>query len=164
MVTITIEEREFIERTIKECKECFAGMIDTDGLPYVIPMNFGYKDDVVYLHSGPEGTAVRSLESNPNICITFCTPSEITHQHEEVACSYRVQGSSVICRGKVTFVEDFDEKVKILDILMEQYTDRPFKYSDPAVRNVKIWKIPVDKMTGKVFGVPYRESHHYKKD
>lgn len=162
MVTITIEEREFIEKTIRECKECFAGMIDTEGLPYVIPMNFGYKDDVVYLHSGPEGNAVRSLTANPDICITFCTDSVITHQNEEVACSYRVQGSSVICRGRVEFVEDFDEKVEALNILMEQYTKRPFKYSDPAVRNVKIWKIKIDRISGKIFGVPYKKSHEYK--
>ena len=51
MVTITVEERQFIEKTINECKECFIGLIDTDVLPYVIPINFGYKDDVVYLHS-----------------------------------------------------------------------------------------------------------------
>lgn len=27
------------------------GMADTDGTPYVLPMNFGYKDGVIYLHS-----------------------------------------------------------------------------------------------------------------
>lgn len=162
MVTINIQEREFIEKTIKACKECFVGMIDTEGLPYVIPMNFGFKDDVVYLHSGLEGNAVRSLTANPNICITFCTESEITHQNEEVACSYRVKGSSVICRGQVEFIEDFDQKVEVLNILMEQYTNRPFKYSDPAVRNVKIWKVEVTSISGKIFGVPYKKSHEYK--
>lgn len=162
MVTITIEERDFFENTIKACKECFVGIIDSTGLPYVLPMNFGYKDDVVYLHSGPEGTAVTSLQANPNICITFCTDSQITHQNEEVACSYRVQGSSVICRGKVEFVEDFDQKVDALNILMAQYTERPFKYSEPAVRNVKIWKVQIETVSGRIFGVPYKESHAYK--
>lgn len=162
MVTITVEEKEFIEQTIKQCKECFVGMIDTEGLPYVIPMNFGYKDEVVYLHSGAEGSAIRAIGNNPQVCITFCTPSEITHQNEEVACSYRVRGRSVVCRGKVIFVEDFDEKIAILNILMEQYTDQPFRYSEPAVKNVKIWKVPADELTARVFGVPYKESHQYK--
>ena len=62
----------------------------------------------------------------------------------------------------MTFIEDFDEKVEILNILMDQYSNRPFKYSEPAVRNVKIWKVPVEKVTGKVFGIPYKESHYYK--
>lgn len=162
MVTITVEERTFLEKTIRQCKECFVGMIDEQGLPYVIPMNFGYVNDVVYLHSGPEGSAVRSVSMNPNICITFCTETDITHQNEEVACSYRVRGSSVICRGKVEFIEDFDQKVEALNILMAQYTEKPFKYSDPAVRNVKIWKVEVDEISGKIFGVPYKKSHEYK--
>lgn len=163
MVTITVEEREFFEETIKACKECFVGMIDRDGLPYVIPMNFGYKSDVLYLHSGPEASSIEALKENSNVCITFCTNTVITHQNEQVACSYRVQGSSVICRGKVEFVEDYDQKVAALDIMMEQYTDRPFKYSEPAVRNVVIWKIEIEKVSAKIFGVPYKESHQYHK-
>jgi len=162
MVTITIEEREFIETTIRQCKECFVGMIDAEGMPYVIPMNFGYKNDVIYLHSGPEGSSIRYLENNPNVCITFCTDNELTHQNEEVACSYRIQGSSVICRGKVVFVEDFDGKVSALNILMGQYTDASFKYSDPSVRNVKVWTVEIDTVSARIFGVPYKESHKYK--
>ncbi len=163
MVTITIEEREIIEKAIRECKECFVGMIDTQGFPYVIPMNFGYKDDAVYLHSGAEGSSIHSLEQNPNVCITFCTDTELTCQNSEVACSYRVKGVSVICRGKVIFVEDFDEKVKALDTLMAQYTTLPFKYSKPSVINVKVWKVDVEQMSARFFGVPYKESHDYKK-
>ncbi len=162
MVTITIEEREFIETTINGCKECFVGMIDTSGMPYVIPMNFGYKDDTVYLHSAPEGLSVRSLEMNPNVCITFCSETQLTHQNEEVACSYRIQGSSVICRGKVVFVENYDEKIEVLNILMSQYTDMPFRYSEPSVKNVKVWKVEIDDVSAKIFGVPYKESHKYK--
>jgi len=162
MVTITIEEREFIENTIRSCKECFLGMVDPQGLPYVIPMNFGYKDDVIYLHSAPEGYSITSIENNPNVCITFCTENEITHQNEEVACSYRVQGSSVICRGKVIFLEDADAKVEALNIFMEQYSDQKFTYSAPAIKNVKVWKIEIESVSAKIFGVPYKESHKYK--
>lgn len=161
MVTITIEEREFIEKTIRSCKECFVGMIDLQGHPYVIPMNFGYKNDVIYLHSAPEGTSIAAIEINPNVCITFCSENRITYQNEEVACSYRVQGSSVICRGKVSFVEDCEKKAEALNIIMGQYTEKEFTYSHPAVKNVKIWKIEIDNVSAKIFGVPYKESHNY---
>lgn len=163
MVTITIEEREIIEKAIRECRECFVGMVDTEGRPYVIPMNFGYNDDIIYLHSAPEGSSIRILENNPDVCITFCTETELTHQNREVACSYRIKGTSVICRGKVSFVEDFDEKVKVLDIIMSQYSRESFKYSDPSVINVKVWRVEVEQVSARIFGVPYKESHQYKK-
>ena len=162
MLTVTIEERHIIEEIIRRNKICYVGMIDINGMPYVIPMNFGYDNDIIYLHSAKEGGSIDALMQNPNVCITFCTDPELTYQNEEVACSYRMKGSSVICRGKVKFEEDFDEKVRILNILMKQYTDRPFTYSTPAVNNVCVWKVEVETISTKVFGVPHPNSRNYK--
>jgi nitroimidazol reductase NimA-like FMN-containing flavoprotein (pyridoxamine 5'-phosphate oxidase superfamily) len=65
---------------------------------------------------------------------------------------------SVLCKGAVTFIEDLTEKEEKLNILMQNYTDRPFKYSVPALRNVKVWRVNVDEMTGKSFGQNFKTS------
>lgn len=161
-MTVTVEERTLINGIILKNQICYVGMVDTDGMPYVIPMNFGYQDDIIYLHSAQEGGSIKALENNPNVCITFCTEPNLTYQNKEVACSYRMKGSSVICRGKVAFEEDFDEKVKALDIIMKQYTGRRFTYSVPAINNVRIWKVEIDAVSTKVFGVPHPNSRNYK--
>jgi len=75
-------------------------------------MNFGYEDEIIYLHSAQEGHSISILEKNPNVCITFCTDPKLVWQHEEVACSYRMRADSVICRGRVVFEEEYEEKVK----------------------------------------------------
>ena len=162
MMTVTIEERHLIEEIISKNTICYVGMTDVDGLPYVIPMNFGYSNDVIYLHSAQEGNSINTLEKNPNVCITFCTESALTYQNEEVACSYRMRGSSVICRGRVVFEENFDEKVKALNIIMKHYSDRSFTFSTPAVNNVRIWKVEIESISTKVFGVPHPNSRNYK--
>lgn len=162
MITVTVEERHLIEEIITKNKVCYVAMVDEEGMPYVIPMNFGYEDDVIYLHSAQEGKSIRVLENNPNVCITFCTEPTLTYQNEQVGCSYRMKGASVVCRGKVVFEEDFDRKVKALDITMKQYTERTFTYSVPAVNNVKIWKIEIESLSTKVFGVPHPNSRNYK--
>lgn len=162
MMTVTVEERALIDEIITKNKICYVGMVDDNAMPYVIPMNFGYADDIVYLHSAQEGRSIDILKKNPNVCITFCTDSVLTYQNEEVACSYRMKGSSVICKGKVIFEENFDEKVKVLNIIMKQYTDKVFTYSVPAVNNVRIWKVIVDSLSTKVFGVPHPNSRNYK--
>ena len=162
MMTVTVEERHLIEEIILKNTVCYVGMIDTDGMPYVIPMNFGYKDDIIYLHSAREGNSIRALEKNPDICITFCTEPTLTYQHKEVACSYRMKGASVICRGRVVFEEDFNEKVKALNIIMRQYTERTFTYSEPSVNNVCVWKVEIEDISTKVFGVPHPNSRNYK--
>ncbi len=154
MRTNTIKEKEQIESIIKECDTCFVGISDDNGVPYVLPMNFGYQDGVIYLHSAQEGKSISLIEKNPNVCITFCNQTKLVWQNLEVACSYRMRAGSVICHGRVVFEEDYDEKVKALDITMKQYSDREFTYSSPAIVNVKIWKVAIEKATAKEFGAP----------
>lgn len=129
------------------------GITDLQGNPYVIPMNFAYRDGVIYLHSGPDGGKLEMVKQHPQVCITFCEGHELVYMHRQVACSYSMKSRSVMCRGNVRFIEEMDEKRNILDLVMRHYVDYEFKYSEPAVRNVKIWEVKVEKMTCKSFGL-----------
>ena len=155
MKTVIIEDRQRVEEIIARCDICFVGITDLEGNPYVIPMNFGYQEGVIYLHSGPTGSSIDMLAQNNHVCITFSTDHELVFQHPKVACSYRMKAKSVICRGKVGFIEDMDSKREALNIIMKHYSSREFVYSDPAVRNVKIWEIPIDSVTAKEYAAPH---------
>ena len=157
MKTLIHKDKELIEAIIRKCSVCYLGMADTDGTPYVLPMNFGYKDGVFYLHSAQEGRSITILERNPKVCLTFSIDHDLVFQHPEVACSYRMRSKSVIAWGKVVYEDDFDKKVTALNTIMSHYSDKEFKYSDPAVKNVKIWVIDPDKITCKEFGVPHKK-------
>lgn len=154
MRTNIVDDHSKIESIITKCSICYVGMVDQEGMPYVLPMNFGFENDIIYLHSAQEGRSISILNNNPNVCITFCTEAKLVWQNEEVACSYRMRTDSVICNGQVVFEDDFDEKVDALDIIMRHYSDREFKYSTPAVNNVKVWKVKIDKVVAKEFGAP----------
>lgn len=162
MITVTVEERELMNDMIVKSKTCYISMIDTEGFPYVIPMNFGFENDILYFHSAQEGSSIKALEAKPDVCILFCSDPTLVYQHQEVACSYRMRGSSIMCRGKVIFEENNDEKIKALDIIMRQYTKRKFTYSQPAIENVKIWKVEIDDISFKIFGAINPKSKHYK--
>ena len=54
MKTIAITELTEIEAIIRKCPYCTVGITDLEGNPYVVPMNFAYRDGIIYLHSGPE--------------------------------------------------------------------------------------------------------------
>jgi hypothetical protein len=64
-----------------------------------------------------------------------------------------MHSKSVVAWGSVSFVDDFDRKVEILNIFMKQYSDNTFKYSAPAVANVKVWTVPLEEITCKEVGV-----------
>jgi len=153
MKTFPIHEPERIDALIRSCQYCTVAMTDESGTPYAIPMNFGYENNTIYLHSAKDGRSIRALEKNPNVCIVFSTNMKLVYQNVEVACSYGAQVASVVCEGKVVFEDDFDEKVRALNIIMKQYSDRTFTYSTPAINNVKVWKVVIESISGKEFGV-----------
>lgn len=157
MKTLIHTDAETIDAVIAGCKVCYVGLADTDGTPYVLPMNFGYHAGVVYLHSAQQGRSISILERNPKICLTFSTDHELVFQHPEVACSYRMRSTSVIAWGRVEYEEDFARKAEALDRIMRQYSDKQFHYSDPAVRNVKIWKVKLEEVSCKEFGAPHKK-------
>lgn len=151
MRTIFIENRNEIEETIKACKTCYVGMADNN-LPYVLPMNFALDGDFVILHSAQFGRMWETLQKNPKICINWTLGEELAWQDVQVGCSYRVKSKSVLVEGDVEFIEDFDEKERCMKLLMSQYSYREFKFNAPAINNVGVVKVKMEKITAKEFG------------
>jgi len=147
-----ISLQEEIDRIITACDVCNISMVGLDGKPYVIPMNFGYEHGIIYLHSAQTGKKIDILNANPNVCLSFSTGHELRWQSEKVACSYSMKYKSVLAYGKVEFVDEFDKKKMALDLIMKNYTDREFKYSDPSIREVAVFIVKVDMFEGRAYG------------
>jgi nitroimidazol reductase NimA-like FMN-containing flavoprotein (pyridoxamine 5'-phosphate oxidase superfamily) len=156
MRTSILTDKKEIEEIISHCDMCFVGITEADGTPYVIPMNFGYNDGEIILHSAPEGKNISLLALSNRVCVTFCSDRKLVYQHPDVACSYSMLSRSVLCKGSVSFIEDLSEKEAAMNVTMKNYTDRPFKYSKPALMNVKVWRVTIDEMTGKAFGQNFK--------
>ncbi len=152
MSNFIIENIDELHQIINDSEVCYVGM--TDGqTPYVLPFNFALHNNTIYLHSGPGGKKMDILNKNNLVCITFSTAHKMYHQHKDVACSWVMLFKSVIVWGKVSFIDEDVEKIEILNMIMKKYSGRDdFKYSTPAVRNVVVFKIPIDKITGKKKG------------
>ncbi len=151
MRTLFIEDREEINEVIRACKTCFVGM-SLNNTPYVLPMNFALEEDTIILHSAQEGRMWETMKQNPQVCINWTLGEELAWQDVRVGCSYRVKSKSVVVEGSIEFIDDYDEKYRLLGKIMGQYSDREFKFGKPAVVNVGLMKVHIDKITGKIFG------------
>ena len=151
MRTVFIEEREKIDEVIRECKTCFLAMSD-NGSPYVLPMNFALVGETIILHSAQSGRMWETIKKNPKVCINWTLGEDLAWQDEHVGCSYRVKSKSVNVEGEVEIVDDYDEKLRCLHLLMGQYSNREFEFNKPAVVNVGIIKVKIEKITAKEFG------------
>jgi nitroimidazol reductase NimA-like FMN-containing flavoprotein (pyridoxamine 5'-phosphate oxidase superfamily) len=141
-----------LEAVIRKCQTCCIAMVDPEGKPYVIPMNFGFAGDYIYFHGSATGKKVDVLKNRADVCISFSTDHELRYVDEEVACSWSMRYRSVLVYGKAEFVEDPEEKINILNTFMSHYTDRKFEYNAPSIREVMVWKVKIDKMEGRVYG------------
>lgn len=151
MRTYFIEDRKEIEEVIRACKTCYLAMSD-ENQPYVLPMNFALDGDYIILHSAQSGRMWETLKRNPKVCINWTLGEELAWQNVQVGCSYRVKSKSVNVEGMVEIVDDYDEKYRLLKVLMGQYSDREFKFSKPSVVNVGIIRVKIDKISAKEFG------------
>jgi nitroimidazol reductase NimA-like FMN-containing flavoprotein (pyridoxamine 5'-phosphate oxidase superfamily) len=151
MRTLIINNRDEINKIIQACKTCYLAMV-SQNIPYVLPMNFALDGDVVILHAAQEGRMWETITENPKVCINWTLGEDLAWQDERVGCSYRVKSKSVVLEGTAEIIKDFDEKYRCLELLMKQYSNKEFKFGTPAVKNVGIIKVHIDKITGKEFG------------
>lgn len=145
------EHKDFIE-IIQRCQWCHLAMTDLAGKPYVIPMNFGFKDDVIYLHGAQHGKKIDILKQHPEVCINFTTDHLLRYQNEQVACSWSMKYRSVLCYGDAEFITDPEEKTAALHIVMAHYTPGEFKFNPPSIREVNVWKVKVAQFEGRTYG------------
>ena len=141
-----------LESIIKKCQFCNLAMVDEDGMPYVLPMNFGFEEDYIYFHSAQTGRKIDVLRNNPNVCISFSTDEKLKWVNKEVACSWGMSYRSVLACGKVEFVDDFDQKEEALKVIMKTYSEINFTFNAPAVRDVLVFRVKIEKLHGRALG------------
>jgi len=62
-----IKDRKEIEAIIERADVCRLGLSD-DNMPYIIPMNFGYKDNRLYFHCAKKGKKIDIIKRNNSTC------------------------------------------------------------------------------------------------
>jgi nitroimidazol reductase NimA-like FMN-containing flavoprotein (pyridoxamine 5'-phosphate oxidase superfamily) len=128
-----------------------------NNVPYVLPLNFAIDGDQVILHSAQFGRMWETIKKNPKVCINWTLGEELAWQDVQVGCSYRVKSKSVLVEGTAAVVEDFSEKERLVKKFMTQYSELPFKFNEPAIRNVGIILVHIDQISAKEFGAKVRK-------
>jgi uncharacterized protein len=137
--------------------------IDKNGYPQVIPMNFVYYDEVIYMHSHPFGEKLDNIRRNPNVGFEvdqhICfLPSYYFHPSD--ASQADTLYISVVIKGKAEIVYNDEEKASALNALMEKYQkEGRYEALDanmPSVREVAIIKVMPTDMRGK-----YKVGQHW---
>jgi nitroimidazol reductase NimA-like FMN-containing flavoprotein (pyridoxamine 5'-phosphate oxidase superfamily) len=109
-----------------------------DGGPYVVPVNYVFHDDHIYVHSLP-GRKIMALRANPRACL----------QVDDIQDAYHWR--SAIAFGRYEEVTDDGERRWAVRRLLSRFPDLTPVESVPVhdgQSSVIIFRIRVEEMTG----------------
>jgi uncharacterized protein len=138
-----------IEDVLRRATVCRLGLCE-DNRPYVVPVCFGYKDNALYIHCGPEGKKLEILRKNNSVCFEVDIDNKLVKGDKP--CDWGMKYKSVIGFGKAVFVEDIESKRKALDVIMRQFSANTFEYPEETIRKTTIIRVEIENMTGKRSG------------
>lgn len=145
-----ITDPRVIEEILTESEVCRIAMVD-NGRPYIVPMNYGYKDNALYFHSSRLGKKIDLLKADKKVCFEIELSAEVISK--ENSCDWSTKYRSVIGYGTIEFINDSREKREGLDIIMSHYGKKDNNaYRDEIVEKVVILKLKIEEMTGKQSG------------
>ncbi len=144
-----IKDTKIIKEILVKSNICRIALIDEE-FPYIIPMNFGYYKNTIYFHCAKEGRKIDLIKKNNKVGF------EIEQSHkilkDKKSCKWTTEYRSIIGFGKIVIINDFDEKVRGLDILMTHHGKKDNIYNEKAVNNVVILKLKIEGLTAKQSG------------
>lgn len=120
-----ITDKEDIESLLASATYGVLGLIDDEGYPYTVPLNFVYHDEAIYAHGAatPKSKKIKAITLNNKASFTVVQEYSVIPSYfsgSELACPASQCFKSVFIRGDVLLVDDMDEKIASLSALMEK--------------------------------------------
>ena len=127
--------------------------------PYVVPVNFGYKDRVLYFHSSYKGKKAECLRACDRVCFEAVVEYSLSRQTK--ACDYTAHFKSVVGAGRASFVEDPAEKRAALDVIMNGCDGPLGRYDEKILAVTAVIRVDVEELTGKA-NPPWQGDEEYE--
>lgn len=121
--------------------------LNTDTVPYILPVNFGMEPDgmTLYIHGAREGAKYALIEKDNRAGFELdCTHGLVL---ENGVCSINYE--SVIGWGYLEDVTEPEEKRRALDLIMKQYRGEDFPYSTAVIPKTRVLRLRVQARTAK---------------
>lgn len=144
-----IKDKEEIESILNQAEVCRLALSNNND-PYIVPLNFGYKNNCIYFHSFPEGKKIDILKKNNNVCFEIDVDCKLVNA--EKPCDWSMKYRSIIGFGKDSFVDSVQEKRKALDVIMNHYSSGVYEYPEKVVQALAVIKLEIEGMSGKKLG------------
>jgi hypothetical protein len=153
---LEIKSYEKIKQFLNEEHVGRMSSVDVDGFPQIIPMNFVFRNDAVYMHSHVKGEKLDNISKNNKVGFEADKELEFLPSYFEDPHNAALADTlyiSIVIKGIASFVSDRAEKTLALNGLMEKYQPEgfydPLKSDMRVLDAVSVIKIIPQKLHGK---------------
>lgn len=129
------------------------GFSDAEGLA-VVPMNYGFEWaegrglPTFWLHSAGEGRKADAWASSPEVTLELDVEGGVITG--DYSCAYSYAFESVMAWGRIRPVTDAAEKLRgLTQVMAHMAPGAPVTFSDEVVARVAVWRIDVERISGK---------------
>ena len=130
--------------------------IDENGYPQIIPMNFVFINDVIYMHSHIRGEKLDNIRRNQKVGFEVDKSLEFLPSYFSDPTDASLADTlyiSVVIKGNGSIVSDREEKTTALNGLIKKYQPEggyePIKPEMDVLNEVEIIKIVPESLRGK---------------
>jgi len=130
--------------------------IDENGFPQIIPMNFVFINDAVYIHSHIRGEKLDNIRRNQKVGFEVDKSLEFLPSYFSDPTDASLADTlyiSVVIKGNASIVSDKEEKTNALIGLMKKYQPEggyePIKPDMDVLKGVEVIKIVPESLRGK---------------
>ena len=136
--------------------------IDVSGFPQIIPMNFVFLNDAIYMHSHVKGEKLDNISNNDKVGFEADRELEFLPSYFEDPHNAALADTlyiSVVVKGIASFVTDREEKTLALNGLMEKY--QPEGFYDPLKSDMRVLDaVSVIKINPQTLHGKYKIGQH----
>ncbi|MDH3277078.1 MAG: pyridoxamine 5'-phosphate oxidase family protein [Nitrosopumilus sp.] len=159
---LQIKSYEKIKEFLHEQHVGRISTIDSHGYPQIIPMNFVFLNDNVYMHSHTKGEKIENLKRNNKAGFEIDRELEFLPSYFEDPKDASLADTlyiSIVMKGKASLVTNRDEKTLALNGLMKKY--QPEGRYDPIQSDMRVLDaVAVIKFTPVTLYGKYKIGQH----
>ena len=167
MVKQLMEQHREAEAVLRAALVGTLGLVDSDGSPYVVPLNYVYIPEQqfrerfafaaecpgaigrIIFHCALGGRKLDCLAHEPRVCFNAYREVRMAYSGDK-ACDCTCRYESATCFGTARIVDDHAEKVALLTALSMHYMQREIDPpGDERTRKTGVVEIVVTGLTGK---------------
>jgi len=163
---LEIKSKEKIKEFLNQEHTGHIASLDKNGYPQIIPMNFVYLDDAIYMHSHTKGEKLENIRQNQKVGFEVDRELEFLPSYFEDPEDASLADTlyiSVVIKGIGKIIDDRSEKTRALNGLIKKYQPEggyePIRQDMEVLDEVAIIKVTPESIRGK-----YKIGQNLQKD